>query len=257
LKKKDLLLFVGSTIGETITIIYGILVGKKLQIRFRDRQAAGNILGDIIKEEMNKIALTRNYSNGNRKLVVFGIPRGGVLTAKAVATKLSATLNIIVSRRLTAPHNEEITIGAVTGSPEEIYLNKEIIGELNISQDYIEKEKIQRSEEIKCRNLKFRRKTSTSLKDSITDKVVVLVDDGAASGATLIAALRLIKSYQPGYVIVGVPIAPRETVNMIRNEANKAISIFTPSNHEFVSVEQYYENYSPVTDSEVMEALRA
>lgn len=257
MKKKDLLLFVGSTIAETITIIHGILVGKKLRIRFKDRLSAGNILGDMIKEEVNRIGSTRDDIYETQKLVVFGIPSGGIITAKAVATKLSATLDIIVSRRLSAPHNEEITIGAITESPEEIYLNKEIIGELNISQDYIEKEKIRRLEEIKCRNLTFRHNTSMSLKDSIKGNVVVLIDDGAASGATLIAALRLIKGYQPGYVIVGVPIAPRETVNMIRNEANKVTSIFTPSNHGFVSVEQYYENFSPVKDSEVMEALRA
>lgn len=238
-----------------MTIILRSVVRKKLQMKIKDRFAAGNILGDMMKEEVNRLGLIGDGRSKNRQVIVLGIPRGGVITALAVTKKLSATLDIIVTRRLSAPYNEEIAIGAITEDGE-MYLNSKIISELNISQDYIEKEKTRQLEEIKCRNYRFRRNTSISLQDSIKGNIVVLIDDGAASGATLIAALKYIRGRNPGHIIVGIPIAPRETMSKIRNEANTLKSIFTPSTDEFVSVEQYYVNFSPVTDSQVMEALR-
>jgi putative phosphoribosyl transferase len=110
---------------------------------------------------------------------------------------------------------------------------------------------------MKCQNLRFRQNTSISLEDSIQGNIVVLIDDGAASGATLTAALRYIKGHKPLCVIVGIPIAPRETVSMIKNESHKVVSIFAPTNHEFVSVEQYYLNFNPVTDFQVIEVLQS
>ena len=154
-----------------------------------------------------------------------------------------------------APQNEEIAIGAITESGD-VYLNNEIITELKISQDYIKK-KTRQLEEIKCQNLRFHQSTSISLEDSIQGNIVVLIDDRVASGATLTAALRYIKGHTPIYIIIGIPIAPRETVNMIKNEAHKDVSIFARTNHKFVSVEQYYLNFNPVTDFQVIQALRS
>jgi putative phosphoribosyl transferase len=225
-------------------------------MKIRDRFAAGNILGDMIKEEVNRMGLIKDGNHRNPQLIVLGIPRGGIITALAVAKKLSAILDVVVCRRLLAPQNEEIAIGAIMESGE-VYLNNEIIAELKISQDYIEKEKTRQLEEMKCQNLRFRQNTSISLEDSIQGNIVVLIDDGAASGATLTAALRYIKGHKPLCVIVGIPIAPRETVSMIKNESHKVVSIFAPTNHEFVSVEQYYLNFNPVTDFQVIEVLQS
>jgi putative phosphoribosyl transferase len=145
LKKKNLLLVISGSVAETITIILHILVGKKLQMKIRDRFAAGNILGDMIKEEVNRMGLIKDGNHRNPQLIVLGIPRGGIITALAVAKKLSAILDVVVCRRLLAPQNEEIAIGAIMVSGE-VYLNNEIIAELKISQDYIEKEKTRQLE---------------------------------------------------------------------------------------------------------------
>jgi putative phosphoribosyl transferase len=118
---------------------------------------------------------------------VLGIPRGGVIVADIIAKKLSCEFDIIIPRKLHAPHNEELAIGA-TMEDGTTYLNDELIRELEISQEYIEKEKIEQIGEIKRRYSLYRnvRRREYQFKDN----TVILADDGAATGATVIAAAR-------------------------------------------------------------------
>jgi putative phosphoribosyl transferase len=201
-----------------------------------------------------KYEITKNHLLSKREslhlAIVLGVPRGGVLTALAAAQKLSIRCAIIGTKRLVAPHNREITIGAIMDSGE-VYLNSELIEALQIPPEYVETEKRKQTEQFKSKSSAYHLQSA-----DIKNKFVVLIDDGAASGATLTVALRHIKTLNPKYTIVGLPVAPKQTVRLLENEADKVKCIFQPRNDEFNCVENFYEDYSPVTDNQVADAIR-
>jgi predicted phosphoribosyltransferase len=186
--------------------------------------------------------------------MTLGIPRGGVIVGNMVAKKLSSEFDIIISRKLRAPHTEEVAIGAVMEDGY-VYLNREIIRELSISQDYIEKEKSIQINEIKRRTAIYRNRTDT-IATRIRDKNnIVLVDDGVATGATVIVTARWIKTINPNCLIIAVPIAPKDSINLLRKEANHIEVITSPSSSNFKSVGQYYRDFKPVTDEQVINIM--
>lgn len=137
------------------------------------------------------------------------------------------------------------------------YLNDELIRELEISQEYIEKEKIEQIEEIKRRYSLYQnvRRREYQFKD----KTVILVDDGAATGATIIAAARWIKKNIPNnpksHLIITVPVAPKPTKDLLRRESDHVEVILSPSTFNFKSVGQYYQSFEPVTDEQVINIM--
>jgi predicted phosphoribosyltransferase len=188
--------------------------------------------------------------------MTLGIPRGGVIVGNMVAKKLSSEFDIIISRKLRAPHTEEVAIGAVMEDGY-VYLNREIVRELSISQDYIEKEKSIQINEIKRRTAIYRNRTDT-ITTRIRDKNnIVLVDDGVATGATVIVTARWIKTINPNCLIIAVPIAPKDTINLLRKEANHIEVITSPSSSNFKSVGQYYRDFEPVTDEQVINIMKS
>jgi putative phosphoribosyl transferase len=167
-------------------VIYTIIFDKissKFQLRLKDRANAGSILGEALKDVIKK-------EQERKDSIVLGIPRGGVIVGDIISRKLACEFNIIIPRKLRAPHSGELAIGAVMEDGT-TYLNNELIRELEISQEYIEKEKIEQIEEIKRRYSLYQnvRRREYQFKD----KTVILADDGAATGATIIAAARWIK----------------------------------------------------------------
>ncbi len=142
------------------------------------------------------------------------------------------------------------------------YLNDILVKELEVSKEYIEKEKADQILEIKRRSLLYRRKdytdyTAREVYNIINGKTVILVDDGAATGATVIAAARWIKkANNPGSrLIIAVPVAPKETLNLLKKEADFIEVITSPSTSSFKSVEQYYQSFEPVTDQQVIQIM--
>lgn len=137
------------------------------------------------------------------------------------------------------------------------YLNDELIRELEISQEYIEKEKIEQIEEIKRRYSLYQnvRRREYQFKD----KTVILADDGAATGATIIAAARWIKKNIPNnpksHLIIAVPVAPKPTKELLRRESDHVEVILSPSTFNFKSVGQYYQSFEPVTDEQVINIM--
>lgn len=137
------------------------------------------------------------------------------------------------------------------------YLNDELIRELEISQEYIEKEKIEQIEEIKRRYSLYQnvRRSEYQFKD----KTVILADDGAATGATIIAAARWIKKNIPNnpksHLIITVPVAPKPTKDLLRRESDHVEVILSPSTFNFKSVGQYYQSFEPVTDEQVINIM--
>src|SRR5262249_9078915 len=150
--------------------------------RFKDRVTVAGILGESLKDKLNTEEL--------RSAIVLGIPRGGVITADIIARKLSCRLDIIIPRKLTDPHNKEQAIGAIMEDGT-TYLDEELVNHLQISPEYLEQEKLHRIAEIRRRTSVFHGGEGPDV--DLNDKVVILVDDGAATGATVIVATRSIR----------------------------------------------------------------
>jgi putative phosphoribosyl transferase len=232
-------------------------ISSKFHLRFKDRTNAGNILADALKDKIKKDE--RPYS------IVLGIPRGGVVVADIVANKLSCHFDIVIPRKLGAPHNEEVAIGAVMEDGT-TYLNEEIVRILEVSKEYIEKEKAKQIQEIKRRTSLYRGSQSYELSNM---KNIVLVDDGAATGATIIAAARWIRrrrtlqKQKPGHhnignrLIIAIPVAANDTVDLFKKEADHVEVIITPSTYSFRSVGQYYQSFEQVEDEQVMQIMKS
>jgi putative phosphoribosyl transferase len=186
-----------------------------------------------------------------------------VVTADVIAQKLDADFDILIPRKIAAPHNEELAIGAVMEDGT-TYLNDDLIRILNISSEYIAQVKSEQIEEIKRRHLLYLNKTNednSSLAHDIIgkskSKTVVLADDGAATGATLIAAARWIKNKNlPIQLIMVTPVAPKEIVSLLKKEADHVEVIIAPSTSSFKAVGHYYRSFEQVTDEQVIEIMR-
>lgn len=223
----------------------------RFHLKFKDRESAGNILGEALKGLIKK----RDQKN----CLVLGIPRGGVITASRVASKLGCQFDIIIPRKLRAPHNEEIAIGAIMEGGT-TYLNGTLVKELGISSDYIEKEKLQQLKEIERRTSLYCNKRTIKIglnKTVLLNKTIILVDDGTATGATLLVATRYIKSFgNTRQIFIATPIAPMGTLALLRKEGIDHVEVITsPPNSAFKSVEHYYQDFHQLTDEEVINAI--
>lgn len=218
-------------------------------MKFKDREAAGNILGESLKKLINK--------DERKNILALGIPRGGVIIGWTIANKLSCDFGIIIPRKLQAPNNQELAIGAIMEDGT-TYLNQTLVEELDISPDYIKKEKLEQLEEIRRRTKLYSVKTFNWNQNDLSGKTVVLADDGAATGATIIVAARYIKTNKnPRKFIIAIPISPKGTINSLKNEGIDQIEVITsPQNRNFVSIEQYYQNFDQVTDKQVIDIIQ-
>lgn len=207
---------------------------------FKDQVSAGRLLAkELVKYKSQDAA------------IVLAIPRGGVATGYGLAKKLNLPLDVIVSRKIGAPDNPELAIGAVGETEGSLWLNKHLVSQLGVSRDYIDSEaKIQKLE-IKRRERVYRKgKKPLNLKN----KVVILVDDGIATGATMIAAIREIRNNQPEKVVVAIPVAPPDTVEELKKEADEVIALQTP--RLFFAVSQWYQNFKQYSDEEVIKLMQ-
>jgi putative phosphoribosyl transferase len=226
--------------------------------KFKDRRWAGKVLAPAINDILKKTG-KENQIDG---LTIFSIPRGGIIVADSIADKLSHKYNfeIVIPRKLTSPHNKELAIGAIMEDGT-TYLNEELITTLEISDSYLEREKKYQLNEIKRRKKAYLEKDTDFEEDilvnaKIENEVVVLIDDGAATGSTLIVAARWIRKKHPLLLIISVPVAPKETVDLLRNEADFVEVFSLPDTTKFKSVGQYYQSFNPVTDEEVISILQ-
>ena len=221
----------------------------RFQLKFKDRTWAANVLAESLKDIIKKETRNKN------ELIVLGIPRGGVIIASVIATKLDASLDIIIPRKLRAPHNEEVAIGSIM---EEgiAYLSTDLVKTLDISSEYIEKEKAEQIEEIRRRTALYRQQQANLQSKSSSQSTVIIADDGAATGATIIIAARWIrKNHSPKKLIIAVPVVPKQVVKLLKNEADYVETITTPSTSSFKSVSQYYQDFTEVTDQQVIDIL--
>ncbi len=184
----------------------------------------------------------------NEKPVILAIPRGGVVTGDIIAKELGVKLDIIVSRKVGAPDNHELAIGAVMHDGS-FFPNVSIIDALNVSKEYINSEIKSELREIERRLMKFRGSVTYDLKD----KTVVLVDDGIATGATMFAAIEWVKKQHPKRLIVAIPVGPRDTIERLSQVA-EVVVLDAPE--FFNAVGEFYREFEQVEDSQVTEILR-
>ena len=181
-------------------------------VRFRDRCDAGRQLA-------SRLGRYRRWP----RTVVLGLPRGGVVPAAEIARALDLPLDVVIARKIGAPGNPEFAIGAVAedGAP---YLNDEAIALTHASVDYLTAEVARQRAEISQRRQLFRGGRALVLPDNAT---VILVDDGVATGATLIAGIRALRGLRVGHLVVALPVAPPETADVLRGVVDKLIVIST------------------------------
>jgi predicted phosphoribosyltransferase len=220
----------------------------KFQLRFKNRVFAANILAGVVQDRLKEEKIETDKNN----LLVLGIPRGGVIVADIVASKIDKSdFDIIVSRKLTAPHNSELAIGAIMEDGT-TYLNDDLVRDLEVNQEYMEREKEKQISEIRRRKILYR---SVLYGETIKEKsnTVIIVDDGAATGATLIAASRWIKKNSPkSRLMIGLPVAPKKTIELLQKECDYVV-VASAISTGFGGVANYYEDFRQVTDEEVMQ----
>jgi putative phosphoribosyl transferase len=218
--------------------------------RFHDRRDAGKYLAEKIK-----LYIKNNFNSEAKKesFIVMAIPRGGIIIGDIIASELNMDMDIIISKKIGAENNPELAIGAIMADGSYI-LNEDIVNRINISNEYIHTQVEIQKKEIERRLMEFRGKKEYHNK--LKDRVIILVDDGIATGATVLAAVKWIKEKQHcKRLIVAVPVAPAESniLDKLNQIADKVIVIFTP--YDFAAVGQFYEHFDQVSDKEVKEIM--
>lgn len=234
-----------------IDLIFGGFT-RRFQLKIKNRESAGNILAQTLRTVIKK--------EDRKDTIILGLPRGGLLIAEIIALKLSCRLDLLISRRLRAPHNDEVAIGSVTEDGT-VYMNELIVNELKISQEYVKNEISHQLTEIKRLVHKYIPEDKNFIDRICTiceSKTIVIVDDGAATGSTIISTVRSLRKNTNNHrLIVAVPVSPKGTVDLLRNEDIDHIEVITrPQNSNFGSIEQYYKNFSQVTDKQVMDIIQ-
>jgi putative phosphoribosyl transferase len=185
--------------------------------------------------------------------VVLALPRGGVPVAYEIALALDAPLDIIVVRKLGAPNQPELGIGAVVdGDHYQSVLNEDVMRLLAVSEDYLNHEVELQLREIRRRQQLYRRGHPP---EEIRGRTAIVVDDGIATGGSMRAALRGTRRAGPQRLVLAVPVAPPETIESLQTEADVVICLSTPA--LFHAVGQFYHNFSQTMDEEVIRLLDA
>ncbi len=207
---------------------------------FKNRREAGPRLTTAL--------IKRGYKGQNT--LVLGIPRGGIIVADEVAKVFSAALDVIIARKLRAPFQPELGIGAVVDG-NHIVLNEEAVRSVGASRDYINRE-IAYQKEVVERRLRFYRGERPA--PEMAGKTVIVVDDGIATGYTFRASLESLRQRHPDRLVAAAPVAARDSAEMLKSYADEVICLHTPVS--FFAVGAWYENFDQTSDEEVAAILR-
>ena len=206
---------------------------------FHDRVEAGRRLVSMLKGTVGKDA------------IVLAIPRGGVVVGHVVARALGVPLDIIIPRKIGAPGNSELAIGAITEDGTTI-LDETLIQQLEISRHYIEEQGKKQKLEIERRLKLYRGDTGSPI---LSNHEVVIVDDGIATGSTIKAALSSVRKRGAKKIIIAVPVGPKTTIDELKDQADRVVCLFTPE--PFYAIGQFYKNFDQTSDEEVRRLLRS
>lgn len=204
---------------------------------FRDRKDAGE-----------KLAQKLLGFSDSKDTIILALPRGGVVVAKEVSLALNLPLDIVVPRKIGAPYNPELAIGAIC--EDEIFLNDDLVSMLAVDESYLKNTIEAEKKEAQRRKVLYRKGKKAPVLKNMN---IILIDDGIATGATIIASIKYLKTKKPKRLIVAVPVAPVETVSQVSQMCDEVLSLYTPTN--FFAIGQFYDDFAQTTDSEVIELL--
>jgi putative phosphoribosyl transferase len=225
-----------------------------MQMIFRDRIDAAKKLAE--KLEWLKEEDEEEKGEGRREkkssILILAIPRGGVVIDDIISRILNTKLDVVISRKIGAPYNPELAIGAVMPDGS-FFPNTDIMNMLKVSQDYVNAETSIQMKEIE-RRLMYYRAGIKEYSNELQNKRVILVDDGIATGATILAAAQWIKKKQNcKKLVIAVPLAPRQIMDDLNEVADKVVVLHSPLSFEAVG--QFYQDFSQVSDNEVKEIM--
>jgi len=204
---------------------------------FKDRRQAGEKLADLLKQY-----------KGQQPLIL-AVPRGGVAVAEPVWETLGGDLDLIITRKLGAPHQPELAIGAVS-SDGFVMVNENLTSRLNVTEDYIKETAKEEQAEISRRLELYRGRRPLP---EVDQRLVFLIDDGVATGYTLLAALRSLREKNPAKLVLAVPVGPPETFIKLEKEVDELVYVKAPDN--FAAVGQFYRKFNQTSDREVAEIM--
>ncbi|MDM9381352.1 phosphoribosyltransferase [Chlorogloeopsis sp. ULAP01] len=209
-----------------------------MTIKFHDRAEAGKMLA-------RRLAA---YANRPDVLVV-ALPRGGVPVAFEVAEALHAPLDICIVRKLGVPHHKELAMGAIAAGGIRV-LNYDVISWLGISSKTIDEVATKELRELQRRDHVYRGERPPL---DVRNRIVILLDDGIATGSTIRAAIAILRQQHPQRIVVAVPVAPLATCQELQTEVEEIVCLSTPE--PLYAIGLWYENFSQTTDEEVRELL--
>lgn len=210
-----------------------------MELPIKDRIVAGRALARALAPLRDR-----------KDLVVLGLPRGGVPVAYEIARELNAQLDLMLVRKLGTPGQPELAMGAIASGGIRV-LNENIVSSMRISDAVIEGVAADETRELERREQAYR---GDRPRPEIAGKCILLVDDGVATGATMRAAIALLRQQNPARVIVAVSVAPPDTVAILRNEADEVICLATPE--PFMAIGNWYVDFAQVSDEAVQQQLK-
>jgi putative phosphoribosyl transferase len=206
---------------------------------FQDREEAARLLAKSLQ------------GRPFRDPLVLAIPRGGVVTGAVLARELGAELDVVLSRKLRAPYQPELAVGAIAEDGQ-VYLEPRTRELPELTDEYLAAERRHQLAEIARRKALIRGVRPAA---PVAGRSVIVTDDGIATGSTMIAALQVARAREPHELIVAVPVAPPDRLAEVGRYCDEAVCLLTPA--DFFAIGQFYEDFNPVEDAEVVELLRA
>jgi len=200
------------------------------------------------REEAARLLAQRLKGRPLRDPLVLAIPRGGVVTGAVPASDLGAELDVVLARKLRAPFQPELAVGAL-GENGQVYIEPHA---QHLADEFLAEECRRQLTEIASRKALLRRVRSPA---PIAGRSVIVTDDGIATGSTMIAALRVVRAHAPHELIVAVPVASPDRLADIRRHCGEVVCLITPA--DFWSIGEFYEDFAALEDAEVIELLRA
>lgn len=206
---------------------------------FQDRQEAGRLLAEELIEYQDE------------EPIILALPRSGVPVAFPVAQKLKTPLDVLVVRKIGAPNNPEYGIGAIAENGV-VVLDQRAVSLLGVSEEQLKQLKEKENAELERRVQKYR---GGKILPPLKDRLVILVDDGLATGVTAQAAITAVKKEKPRAIIFAAPVCARDSVSKIKNKVKEIVCLHLPT--DLRAIGQYYRHFEQTSDVEVIELLEA
>jgi predicted phosphoribosyltransferase len=205
-----------------------------MSFRFRDRIEAGQALAENLERY-----------KGMSNVVVLALPRGGAPVAFEVARTLGAPMDVFLVRKLGVPWQEELAFGAIASGGTKV-IDQSLVRQLGLRQDDIQTITAREQMELERRERAYRDGRPAV---DVRSRIAILIDDGLATGSSMLAAVRALRTLAPARIVVAVPVAPQNTCDRLRSEADEVVCAYTPE--PFWAVGAWYEDFTQTTDEEV------